>query len=85
MDIHVYIHLCVCMFINQYMHIYIQEQSWEIWWKEENSFFKNLPISWKCLLIVQKCVLWTFIGAGLGGSRLYIYAYIYNSFHNLYM
>jgi callose synthase len=47
------------------------EQSWEVWWKEENSFFKGLSLSWKSLLVVQKCCLWLFIGAGLAGSRLF--------------
>lgn len=31
------------------------EQSWESWWKEENSFYKNLSLSWKLLLVTQKC------------------------------
>ena len=47
------------------------EQSWEVWWKEENSFFKGLSVSWKVMLVVQKCCLWMFIGAGLAGSRLF--------------
>jgi hypothetical protein len=45
------------------------EQSWEVWWKEENGFFKNLSVSWKALLVMQKCLLWTFVGAGLMGGR----------------
>ena len=47
------------------------EQSWEVWWKEENSFFKNLSLSWKIMLIIQKCVLWLFIGVGLAGDNLF--------------
>ena len=47
------------------------EQSWEVWWKEENSFFKGLSVSWKVTLIVQKCCLWLLIGAGIAGSRLF--------------
>jgi callose synthase len=47
------------------------EQSWEVWWKEENSFFKELSVSWKVMLIIQKCCLWIFIGAGIAGRRLF--------------
>ena len=47
------------------------EQSWEVWWKEENSFFKGLSVSWKLMLIAQKCCLWLFIGTGLAGGRLF--------------
>jgi callose synthase len=47
------------------------EQSWEVWWKEENSVFKNLSISWKIMLIIQKSCLWIFLGVGLAGMRLF--------------
>ena len=46
------------------------EQSWEVWWKEENSFFKGLSLSWKFFLCAQKSCLWLAIGYGLGGDRL---------------
>jgi callose synthase len=45
------------------------EQSWEVWWKEENSFFKGLSLSWKTFLFVQKSCLWFLIAWGLGGER----------------
>eukprot|EP00981_Chlorochromonas_danica_P015402 scaffold12037_cov159-Ochromonas_danica.AAC.3 len=47
------------------------EQSWDVWWREENSFYQKLSLSWKITLVVQKCVLWTFIAFGLAGRRLY--------------
>ena len=47
------------------------EQSWEVWQKEENSFFKNLLFSWKIMLMIQKCLLWLFIGVGLAGDRFF--------------
>jgi callose synthase len=47
------------------------EQSWEIWWREENSFFKGLSASWKAMLILQKSCLWAFIGLGIAGSKLF--------------
>jgi callose synthase len=47
------------------------EQSWDVWWREENSFYPKLSSSWKIALIIQKCVLWMFIAAGLAGNRLY--------------
>ena len=46
------------------------EQSWEVWWKEENSFFRTLSLSWKGFLFLQKSCLWLFIAWGLGGNRL---------------
>ena len=46
------------------------EQSWEVWWKEENSFFRALSLSWKVFLFLQKSCLWLFISWGLGGNRL---------------
>lgn len=45
------------------------EQSWEIWWREENGFFAGLSPSWKVLLLVQKTAVWLFLGAGLLGGR----------------
>lgn len=45
------------------------EQSWEVWWREENSFFGNLSFSWKCLLVFQKSCLWVGLGLGLLGGR----------------
>ena len=45
------------------------EQSWEVWWKEENSFFKKLSFSWKSMLFLQKSILWLIIGCGLHGAR----------------
>jgi callose synthase len=45
------------------------EQSWDVWWREENSFFKDLSISWKVYLFVQKCCLWVFISVGLCGLK----------------
>lgn len=47
------------------------EQSWHSWWKEENSFYKNLSFSWKLWLCIQKCCLWTFISVGLFGSSFF--------------
>ena len=47
------------------------EQSWEAWWKEENSFFKDLSFSWKIMLIVQKCCLWLVMAIGVAGFRLF--------------
>ena len=44
------------------------EQSWESWWKEENSFFKGLSFAWRIFLITQKCSIWLFIAFGLMGS-----------------
>jgi len=46
------------------------EQSWECWWKEENSFYGGLSLSWKIFLFVQKSCIWLFISYGLAGSRL---------------
>ena len=45
------------------------EQSWEVWWREENGFFKDLSPSWKAYLFVQKCCLWIFISIGLAGLK----------------
>lgn len=45
------------------------EQSWEVWWREENSFFKKLSMPWKVSLFVQKCCLWVFISGGLAGVK----------------
>jgi len=45
------------------------EQSWAIWWREENAFFKGLSFSWKTLLVFQKSCIWVFIGCGLLGGR----------------
>lgn len=47
------------------------EQSWESWWREDNSFFRNLSLSWKLLLFVQKCLLWSFISFGIFGSKFW--------------
>lgn len=46
------------------------EQSWDMWWKEENSFLHKLTISWKALLVLQKSVLWIFIAVGLSGKHI---------------
>jgi callose synthase len=45
------------------------EHSWSVWWKEENAFHKNLSLSWRCLLFVEKCCVWTFIGCGVLGTK----------------
>lgn len=45
------------------------DQSWEAWWRDENTFFKQMSISWRCFLFVMKCVPWIFIALGLLGSR----------------
>jgi callose synthase len=47
------------------------EVSWYIWWKEENLFYKDLPVSWKCFLFVQKCCLWLIISIGLAQARFF--------------
>lgn len=47
------------------------EQSWESWWKEENSFYQKLSTTWKFFLIVQKCFLWIFIAAGVAGRQFF--------------
>jgi callose synthase len=46
------------------------EQSWECWWREENSFYSGLSLSWKVFLFVQKSCIWLFISYGLAGARL---------------
>ena len=45
------------------------EQSWDVWWREENSFFKDLSFSWKTYLFIQKSCLWFFISVGLAGMK----------------
>lgn len=45
------------------------DQSWGVWWREENTYFKGLSISWKLFLFVQKCCLWSFVALGLMGKR----------------
>lgn len=47
------------------------EQSWESWWKEDNAFFKKLTLSWKILLILEKCGPWTVIAIGLFGFKFW--------------
>lgn len=38
--------------------------SWSIWWKEENTFYKDLSFSWKCVVFKQKCFVWFIISLG---------------------
>ena len=47
------------------------DQSWGVWWREENGFFKNLSPMWKIFLFVQKSCLWGFISVGLLGGRFW--------------
>lgn len=44
------------------------EQSWEVWWKEENAFYKGLSTTWKILLFIQKVVVWFVIANGIFGG-----------------
>ena len=44
------------------------EQSWDTWWKEENSFYGKTDYSWKVFLLCQKCVPWLFVAGGLFGT-----------------
>ena len=45
------------------------DQSWIVWWQEENGFFKSLSVSWKIVLFLQKSCLWAFVAFGLLGRR----------------
>jgi callose synthase len=45
--------------------------SWAVWWREENSIYKELSFSWKCFLFVQKSCTWLFISVGLLQSRFF--------------
>lgn len=47
------------------------EQSWESWWRDENSFYYKLSNTWKLLLFVQKCCLWVFISIGIAGTKFF--------------
>lgn len=45
------------------------EQSWSTWWKEENAFYRKLSLTWKMILLGQKCLLWCVIAYGLAGTK----------------
>ena len=47
------------------------DQSWEIWWKEENHFHSKLSVSWKIFLAFQKSCLWLFLASGLFGRKFF--------------
>lgn len=47
------------------------EQSWESWWRDENSFYYKLSNTWKLLLFLQKCCLWFFIAIGIAGTKFF--------------
>ena len=47
------------------------EQSWEIWWREETSFIPNLTISWKLVMLLNRCCVWVFVGFGLTGVGIF--------------
>ena len=47
------------------------DQSWDIWWKEENGFYNKLNLSWKLLLVLQKSVMWGTVSIGLFGNAFF--------------
>lgn len=47
------------------------EQCWEAWWREENSFYKQLSPSWKLFMLVQKCIVWVVIAWGIAGEKFF--------------
>ncbi len=47
------------------------EQSWETWWREENSFYPKLSNTWKIFLVLQKCVVWILISVGIAGVKFF--------------
>lgn len=47
------------------------DQSWETWWREENSFYPKLDNTWKLFLLLQKCFVWILIAVGVAGRRFF--------------
>merc|ERR1719183_556876 len=45
-------------------------KSWEVWWSEENSFYKGLAFSSK-LFFLSKAVIFVFVGEGIRQSSLF--------------
>lgn len=45
-------------------------QSWESWYKEESAFVKGMSPSWKLLLLIIRCTLWSTIGYGMVYPKL---------------
>jgi callose synthase len=43
------------------------EQSWNAWFNEENGHMKNISLSWKIFLMMQRCLMWIIIAAGIAG------------------
>lgn len=49
-------------------------QSWEAWWKDENSFYHKLSATWKFYLILQKSIVWFLIAGGIAGKKFFMKA-----------
>jgi len=47
------------------------EASWAVWWREENSFYKDLSVSWKSCLFIQKFCIWLVIAVGMFQRRFF--------------
>jgi callose synthase len=47
------------------------DQSWETWWREENSFYPKLSNTWKLFLVLQKCMVWILISVGIAGVKFF--------------
>jgi callose synthase len=46
------------------------EQSWLLWWREDNAFMNKLSFSWRITLFLQRCVPWIIVAYGICGSVL---------------
>jgi callose synthase len=48
------------------------DQSWETWWKDENSFYIKLSTTWKVYIILQKSMVWILIAIGIAGKKFFL-------------
>jgi hypothetical protein len=46
------------------------EQSWLLWWKEDNAFFKKMSLSWRVTIFLQRCVPFCVLGFGICGPTI---------------